>query len=163
MPESLQLLQFAEEKRFLGSLEENIKYKSILKNISRGEIMLKDSNVCAVLAVKDLDEAKEFYENKLDLGKGKEDPGGVLYKSGDSALYVYVSKDNAGTNQATAAAWNVETIEEVVEDLKSRGVKFEHYDFPGTKREGDIHVMGPVKGAWFKDPSGNILNIVEGM
>jgi catechol 2,3-dioxygenase-like lactoylglutathione lyase family enzyme len=125
--------------------------------------MLKDSNVCAVLAVKDLDDAKEFYENKVGLNKGKEDPGGVLYKSGDSALYVYKSSDNAGTNKATAAAWNVDDIEKVVEDLKSRDVEFEHYDFPGTKREGDILIMGPVKGAWFKDPSGNILNIVEGM
>jgi catechol 2,3-dioxygenase-like lactoylglutathione lyase family enzyme len=126
--------------------------------------MLKDSNVCAVLAVKDLDEAKTFYEDKLGLGSGKEDSGGVLYKSGDSSvLYIYKSADNAGTNKATAAAWNVDDIEKVVEDLKTRGVKFEHYDFPGTKREGDIHVMGPVKGAWFKDPSGNILNIVEGM
>jgi catechol 2,3-dioxygenase-like lactoylglutathione lyase family enzyme len=125
--------------------------------------MLKNSNVCAVLAVKDLEKAKKFYEDKLGLDKGKEDPGGVLYKSGDSVLYVYESKDNAGTNQATAAAWNVDNIEKVVEDLASRSVKFEHYDFPGTKREGDIHIMGPVKGAWLKDPSGNILNIVEGM
>lgn len=125
--------------------------------------MLKDSNVCAVLAVKDIEEAKDFYENKLGLGGGKEDPGGILYKSGDSVLYVYTSADNAGTNKATAAAWNVENIEKVVEDLKSRGVEFEHYDFPGTERKGDIHVMGSVKGAWFKDPSGNILNIVEGM
>jgi catechol 2,3-dioxygenase-like lactoylglutathione lyase family enzyme len=125
--------------------------------------MLKDSNVCAVLAVKDLEKAKDFYENKLGLGAGKEDPGGVLYKSADSVLYVYKSEDNAGTNKATAAAWNVDDIEKAVEDLSSRGVKFEHYDLPGTKREGDIHVMGPVKGAWFKDPSGNILNIVEGM
>jgi catechol 2,3-dioxygenase-like lactoylglutathione lyase family enzyme len=125
--------------------------------------MLKDSNVCAVLAVKDLAEAKEFYENKLGLGAGKEDPGGILYKSGNSVLYVYVSKDNAGTNQATAAAWSVDDIEKVVEELGKKGVKFEHYDFPGTTREGDIHIMGPVKGAWLKDPSGNILNIVEGM
>jgi catechol 2,3-dioxygenase-like lactoylglutathione lyase family enzyme len=126
--------------------------------------MLKDSNVCAVLAVKDLEKAKDFYEDKLDLGKGKEDPGGVLYKCSDSVLYIYASRENAGTNKATAAAWNVDEIEKVVEDLKSRGVEFEHYDFPGGKREGDIHIMGEdVKGAWFKDPSGNILNIVQGM
>jgi catechol 2,3-dioxygenase-like lactoylglutathione lyase family enzyme len=126
--------------------------------------MLKDSNVCAVLAVKDMEEAKDFYENKLGLGSGKKDPGGVLYKSGDSVLYVYESAENAGTNKATAAAWNTDDIEKVVKDLKSRGVEFEHYDFPGSKREGDIQIMGEkVKGAWFKDPSGNTLNIVEGM
>jgi catechol 2,3-dioxygenase-like lactoylglutathione lyase family enzyme len=124
--------------------------------------MLKDSNVCAVLAVKDMAEAKEFYENKLGLKEDKVDGGGVLYKSGDSVLYVYESQF-AGTNKATAAAWSVDNLEGIVQELKSKNVKFEHYDFPGVKREGDIHVMGKIQSAWVKDPDGNILNFVTGM
>jgi hypothetical protein len=45
--------------------------------------------------------------------------------------------------------------------LKGKGVRFEHYDFPNTKRDGDVHVFGELKAAWFKDPDGNILSIVS--
>ena len=46
--------------------------------------------------------------------------------------------------------------------LRARGVKFEQYDIPGMTRTGDIHVCGAMKAAWFKDPDGNILNLVSG-
>jgi catechol 2,3-dioxygenase-like lactoylglutathione lyase family enzyme len=128
--------------------------------------MLKDANVGAVIAVKDLQKAKEFYEGKLGLEvdeKDNGDPGGVLYKSGSSNLFVYPS-EFAGTNKATAAAWNTDNIEAVVDELKSKGVEFEHYpDMPGVSLQGDVHVMGELKAVWFKDPDGSILNITSGM
>jgi catechol 2,3-dioxygenase-like lactoylglutathione lyase family enzyme len=125
--------------------------------------MLADANINAVLAVKDLDEAKKFYGEALGLKQAKEDPGGVTYKSGTTTLYVYPS-EFAGTNKATAAGWSVSDLKAVVEDLKSRGVVFEHYpDMEGVTLEGDIHVMdGAFKAVWFKDPSGNILAIDSG-
>jgi hypothetical protein len=50
----------------------------------------------------------------------------------------------------------------VVEALRGKGVTFEHYDdLPGTTRDGDIHVMGDLKGAWFKDPDGNVLALIS--
>jgi hypothetical protein len=52
-------------------------------------------------------------------------------------------------------------VEGVVRALKAKGVTFEHYDMPDTKREGDIHVSGDMKAAWFEDPDGNILNIIN--
>ncbi len=52
-------------------------------------------------------------------------------------------------------------VEGVVRTLKAKGVRFEHYDMPNVRREGDIHVAGDLKVAWFKDPDGNILNIVN--
>jgi hypothetical protein len=67
----------------------------------------------------------------------------------------------AGTNQATAVTWAVDDIEKEVKTLKTKGVKFEHYDMPGLKLEGDVHVNDHMKVAWFKDPDGNILNIVS--
>jgi catechol 2,3-dioxygenase-like lactoylglutathione lyase family enzyme len=128
--------------------------------------MLKDANVGAVIAVKDLQKAKEFYEGKLGLEvdeKDNGDPGGVLYKSGSSNLFVYPS-EFAGTNKATAAAWNTDNIEAVVDELKSKGVEFEHYpNMPGVSLQGDVHVMGELKAVWFKDPDGSILNITSGM
>jgi hypothetical protein len=49
-----------------------------------------------------------------------------------------------------------------VRELKAKGVTFEHYNMPDTTREDDIHVAGNMKVAWFKDPDGNILNIING-
>jgi hypothetical protein len=54
-----------------------------------------------------------------------------------------------------------EDIEEIVQQLKAKGITFEHYDMTGVTREGDIHVAGDMKVAWFKDPDGNILNIAS--
>ena len=124
--------------------------------------MLSESKVTATIAVKDLAKAKEFYGTTLGLKQTDENPGGVTYASGGSELFVYPSS-SAGTNQATYAAWEVQNIESVVEGLKGKGVSFLQYDdIPGTTREGDIHVMGPMKAAWFKDPDGNILSVDNG-
>lgn len=54
-----------------------------------------------------------------------------------------------------------EEIESVVRKLKAQGVTFEQYDIPEMRREGDIHVSGEMKVAWFKDPDGTILNIIN--
>jgi catechol 2,3-dioxygenase-like lactoylglutathione lyase family enzyme len=128
--------------------------------------MLKDANIGVVIAVKDLAKAREFYGGKLGLDEETgNDPGGVFYKSGNGKFYVYESQF-AGSNQATAAAWQVddEKMEEIVNDLQSKGVEFEHYDdMPGVKRDGNVHVMDKLKAVWFKDPDGNTLNITSGM
>jgi catechol 2,3-dioxygenase-like lactoylglutathione lyase family enzyme len=94
--------------------------------------MLKDSDVGAVVAAKDMETAKAFYGDKLGLTVVSEDGGGTLYQSGNGRIFVYQS-DLAGTNKATAAAWSVGDIESVVADLKTKGVTFEHYDdMPGV-------------------------------
>ena len=85
----------------------------------------------------------------------------VLYGEGQPKLQVYVSSF-AGTNKATVATWEVEGIGSVVEDLKGKGVVFERYaDMPEVTLEGDVHVWGDEKAAWFKDPDGNILCLHE--
>lgn len=84
-----------------------------------------------------------------------------MYKTGDSQVLIYRSQ-YAGTNKATAATWPVgDDVEREVQSLKSKGVSFEHYDMPGTTVKGDVHVMGDMKSAWFKDPDGNILAMVS--
>lgn len=124
-------------------------------------MVLGESPVVAVVAVKDLAAAKEFYGGKLGLRESDvADPGGVLYASDGTQLLVYESS-YAGTNQATAVSWQVAEIEQEVASLKDRGISFEHYDLPGASRTGDIHLIGSMKGAWFKDPEGNILNLVS--
>ena len=124
--------------------------------------MLPDANATANLAVKNLDRARKFYEGTLGLKQvDAEGDEVVVYRSGNSVINVYRS-DYAGTNQATAVTWAVgDEVENVVRDLKAKGVTFEHYDMPGMKQEGDLHVSGDMKVAWFKDPDGNILNVVN--
>jgi hypothetical protein len=90
-----------------------------------------------------------------------QEEGVLSYKSGKSSLLVYQSQ-YAGTNKATAATWAVNDLEATVKALKAKGVRFEHYDLPGTTRSGDIHGSGRTKAAWFKDPDGNILAVVSG-
>ena len=123
--------------------------------------MLSDKDAIATIAVRDLGEAKKFYEGKLGLTPAPSEEKSVLnYKSGKSSLMVYVSQF-AGTNEATAATWIVNDVEEIVRALKAKGVAFEHYDFPGTTRKGDVHFAGKLKNAWAKDPDGNILAFVS--
>lgn len=125
--------------------------------------MIGDKEAAATIAVKDLAVAKDFYEAKLGLKRvGTEGNEAVVYRSGVSKVVVYRS-EYAGTNRATAANWMVgKDLEREVETLKGRGVRFEHYDMPGLTLQGDVHVAGDMKVAWFKDPDGNILSLVSG-
>ena len=125
--------------------------------------MLGDKEAVANIAVKNLETAKKFYEETLGLTQiGAEGQEVIVFLSGSSKIYVYKSQ-YAGTNQATALTWVVgKDIASIVKELKAKGVTFEHYDMPDTTREGDIHVAGQMKVAWFKDPDGNILNIING-
>ena len=125
--------------------------------------MLADKDAMATIAVKDTKVAKKFYEGTLGLKPTPEqEPGVLAYKSGNATVLVYESQ-YARTNKATAATWVVGAdVEGVVRALKAKGVTFEHYDLPGTTRQGDVHVAGKTKVAWFKDPDGNILAIVNG-
>ena len=125
--------------------------------------MLSDLNIAPTVAVKNLEEAKKFYEGTLGLTQSGSDPGGIRYKCGNSTLYVYESPQFAGTNNATYAGWSASNLEEVVSELKSKGVTFEKYDMPDVTLDGDIHILGDqFKAVWFKDPDGNIFAIDEG-
>jgi catechol 2,3-dioxygenase-like lactoylglutathione lyase family enzyme len=125
--------------------------------------MLGETNATATVAVKNLQAAAKFYEGTLGLKRTADvDGGAYVYETGSTTLLVYVSQF-AGTNQATSVTWTVgEYVDNIVRDLKSKGVAFEHYDLPETKREGDLHISGSRRVAWFKDPDGNIHALVNG-
>ena len=115
-----------------------------------------------MLAVADLERARDFYEGVLGLEPvGGEDGHLITYRSGAARVNVYVS-EFAGSNKATALAWGVRDVDAAVRTLKGKGVAFERYDMPGMRHEGDVHVAeeGGMRVAWFKDPDGNILNLV---
>ena len=125
--------------------------------------VLSETDAVANLAVRDLKLARHFYEEVLGFERvGQEADELIVYRSGKTVFNVYRS-EYAGTNRATALTWAVgDRIEAVVETLKAKGIAFEHYELPGMRREGDLHLAGDMKVAWFKDPNGNILNVVTG-
>jgi catechol 2,3-dioxygenase-like lactoylglutathione lyase family enzyme len=124
--------------------------------------MFSDKDAAANIAVNDLETARKFYEGTLGLTQvGAEGEELIVFRSGNTTINVYRS-EYAGTNKATAVTWTVgDDVEGVVRALKAKGVAFEHYDMPDMAREGDVHVAGDMRVAWFKDPDGNILNIAS--
>jgi catechol 2,3-dioxygenase-like lactoylglutathione lyase family enzyme len=124
--------------------------------------MLANRNAMATIAVRDIDAARNFYGLKLGLQQLESGEEGVLsFQSGAAVVVVYVSKF-AGTNQATSVTWAVGAeFDAIMNTLRANGVVFEHYDIPGLKFENGAHMAGDFKGAWFKDPDGNILHLLN--
>jgi catechol 2,3-dioxygenase-like lactoylglutathione lyase family enzyme len=124
---------------------------------------LRSHKVGAAVAVSDMSPAKEFYEGKLGLSAQGDDPdGGRTYECADgSTLHVFPSSQVAPSG-ATVAGWNVDDLEALVDELAANGVSFERYDEPPiTTNEKGIAVIGDSKSAWFKDPDGNLLALVQ--
>jgi catechol 2,3-dioxygenase-like lactoylglutathione lyase family enzyme len=112
------------------------------------------------IPAKDLDRTRRFYEDVLGAQAVMEDPGGIIYTSGDSNFSIYPT-EFAGMAQHTLAAFLVQDVEAAVADLRAKGVTFEEYDLPGVKTVNGIAELGGTRGAWFKDPEGNILSVVQ--
>ena len=101
--------------------------------------MLGDIDIMATVAVKDIEKARKFYVDTLGLKPRESGDGMLTLATGKTSLFVYES-DFAGTNKATAATWTVDDdVENYVAQLRNKGVTFEHYNFPGSRLEGDVH------------------------
>jgi catechol 2,3-dioxygenase-like lactoylglutathione lyase family enzyme len=122
--------------------------------------MLGKADATPMLAVKDLDRARQFYEENLGLKEVDDFGEGFMLKSGDTQVSVYRS-EFAGTNKATALTFDVEDIEDEVRALRDKGITFERYNLEGLTSKGDIYEGEGMKTAWFKDPDGNILSLIE--
>jgi catechol 2,3-dioxygenase-like lactoylglutathione lyase family enzyme len=125
---------------------------------------LSEYRVRTSIAVSDLARATEFYEGTLGLAATgiRPDESRIYACGGDTSLHVYTSPGQAGKATATLATWYVPDLEEVVDELRSRGVTFERYDDPALKAdEKGIHELGDGRVAWFKDPDGNTLAIEQ--
>ncbi len=120
--------------------------------------------VGAGLAVSDMDRAREFYEGKLGLSVGLDSGDNVQYRCAEgTVMHVYLSPEHAGKSTATLASWGVDDVERVVEELTSRGVRFERYDKGPivTDEKGVATFEGGAKVAYFRDPDGNTLSIAQ--
>lgn len=124
--------------------------------------MLKTSPFYAGFAVDDVAKAKEFYANTLgvfqviDVG-----PGLLSLQAGNGYAVLIYEKDTHTPAEHTVLNFPVDDIEGAVDALHSAGVEFERYDEgPIKTNEKGIAAPGP-KIAWFRDPAGNILSVIE--
>jgi len=124
--------------------------------------MLTNDTPVTNLAVKDLERAKKFYEGTLGWKLIDQQADQVaIFEAGRSKIVVYVS-EFAGSNKATAMTFSLgDRLESEVDALVEKGVTFEHYDMSGMTREGEIHSGWGMKSAWFKDPDGNIISLMD--
>ncbi len=120
--------------------------------------MLSDSLLVTTVAVGDLDRAKQFFGEQLALPLLDETPFALRFGAGKGAQ-VAVRRGQPNVGQ-TVGHFEVEDIEATIRDLTSRGVAFEEYESPKTTNF--IAQIGPARGAWFKDPDGNVFGVREG-
>jgi catechol 2,3-dioxygenase-like lactoylglutathione lyase family enzyme len=131
--------------------------------------MFKDTEAFSGFSVSDIDAAQKFYGETLGLNVEKQPEGLALHLAGGGNIFVY-PKPNHEPATFTVLNFKVADIEKAVADLKGKGVKFEEYDAPGIKTDEDSisrgsaeqkEMSGP-KIAWFKDPAGNIISVLQG-
>jgi catechol 2,3-dioxygenase-like lactoylglutathione lyase family enzyme len=123
--------------------------------------MLEKSKAFSGFAAPDIAKEKQFYSEKLGL-KTSEDHGLLtLQLAGGNNILIY-PKPNHVPATFTVLNFPVDDVDLAVDDLKKRGVRFEHYDQPGLKTDekGIMRGNGPTI-AWFKDPAGNILSVLK--
>ena len=121
---------------------------------------LADRSFYATIPTKDLARAREFYEGVLGLTPTRDLGVEVVYRAGQSEFDVYETP-SAGTAQHTLGTFIVDDVRAAVDELRTQGVVFEEYDFPGLKTIDGVAQAGPDKVAWFKDPDGNILALTQ--
>lgn len=123
--------------------------------------MLANNPVFPSIRVSDIVKAREFYEGKLGLKVIFDKPSELLLLAGkNSRIYLYEGEKSTATH--TLAVFYVDDIYKTIEDLNKVGVVCEQYDFPDLKTD-DKGVVdhGSKKGAWIKDPDGNILGLSQ--
>jgi catechol 2,3-dioxygenase-like lactoylglutathione lyase family enzyme len=122
--------------------------------------MFESASTHTMIGVKDLGRAKKFYGGKLGLTTSDERPGAVRYKTQGGTWFMVYQSEFAEAAKTTRMKFEVTDIDAAVKELRDRGIAFEEYDLPGVRTVGGIakHETG-AKGAWFKDPEGNILQI----
>jgi catechol 2,3-dioxygenase-like lactoylglutathione lyase family enzyme len=124
--------------------------------------MLKDSKAFSGFSVNDIAKARTFYGKTLGLDVSDGPMGSLdLNLAGGSHVFVY-PKENHEPATFTILNFPVANIEKAVDALTATGVQFEHYDIPGgaQDKKGIMRGEGPAI-AWFKDPAGNILSVLE--
>lgn len=123
--------------------------------------LFKDAKAFSSFSVNDLRQAKDFYGQTLGL-ECSETPEGLELHTGGNAVFLY-PKSNHTPASFTVLNFPVDDIETAVDELEALGIRLEHYDLPDMKTDerGIFRGHPGPQVAWFKDPAGNILSVVE--
>ncbi len=123
--------------------------------------MLGEASLSAIIPISDRNRAIDFYAGTLGL-RLREEPGfDVAFEAGRGTMIGAYETESAGKAGHTLAAFMVDDLASTMADLRRRGVTFEEYDLPGLKTVDGVAELKGERGAWFKDPDGNILGIGE--
>jgi catechol 2,3-dioxygenase-like lactoylglutathione lyase family enzyme len=124
--------------------------------------MANDVRAFSSFSVNDLSPAREFYSRTLGVPVIEKEEGLQLDLGGGGTAFLYPKPDHTPAS-FTVLNFLVPDIDSAVDDLTRKGVKFEHYERYKTDAKGIAREDGGPKIAWFKDPAGNILSVLEGM
>lgn len=127
----------------------------------RASKLFKDAKAFSSFSVNDLKRAKEFYGQTLGLDV-KESEEGLELRTGGQNVFLY-PKPNHTPASFTVLNFPVDDIETAVDELESLGIRLERYDLPDMKTDerGIFRGKPGPQIAWFKDPAGNIMSVVE--
>jgi catechol 2,3-dioxygenase-like lactoylglutathione lyase family enzyme len=123
--------------------------------------MFKDADAFSGFSVDDLDRAKQFYGETLGLTVTENPAGLELQLASGGRVFVYPKGDEHTPASFTILNFPVENIEQAVDDLVAAGVQFERYEGAPQDDRGIARGGGGPNIAWFKDPAGNILSVLE--
>jgi catechol 2,3-dioxygenase-like lactoylglutathione lyase family enzyme len=123
--------------------------------------LFRDAKAFSSFSVNDLKQAKEFYGETLGLDVSESAEGLELRNQG-TTVFLY-PKPNHTPASFTVLNFPVDDIETAVEELETMGIRLEHYDLPDIKTDerGIFRGQPGPQIAWFKDPAGNILSVVQ--
>jgi catechol-2,3-dioxygenase len=123
--------------------------------------MLAEQPIDVMLLGTDLDVAKEFYGDRIGLEILLDTDDFVTFSCGGDSRLVITKSTSGTTEQQTKASWRVEDIAAEVADLRSRGIDVAEYDNPGLKTVDGVADVGFALAAWFVDPSGNTIGLLQ--
>ena len=123
--------------------------------------IFREAETFSSFSVNDVQKAKEFYGQTLGLDV-KETPEGLELHNGNNTVFLY-SKPNHTPASFTVLNFAVNSVDEAVDELNNLGINLEHYNLPDIKTDERGIARGPNGPtiAWFKDPAGNILSVLE--
>jgi catechol 2,3-dioxygenase-like lactoylglutathione lyase family enzyme len=121
--------------------------------------MLADARAHATLPTSDVEALRPFYEEVLGFTPHAIRASAVVYRAGEGSLFAISRSAGAASGSHTRVAFAVVDLEATVAELRRRGVVFEEYESPRT--EDGIARMPVGRGAWFRDPAGNLLAVAQ--
>lgn len=123
--------------------------------------MMKETHT--VLPAADINRARTFYHDKLGMDPASELGTSLIFRPFPGSAFEIYETSNAGTAQNTQMCWITDDLEGEMATMRSNGVVFEEYDFPGMKTVNGIATVDDHQSAWFRDSEGNYICVSEAM